>query len=418
MSRFRNSCYNWLDFDGSFLLPHFRRLFALMLTKLLLLFLVSVLPVRVSTIDGEGVDGTFAGLSESSLRIQTTGTEVQIPVADLSSLEPQQEPQGTGPTMRLVLEAGTEIAAQALTLSGETFSVELRRQETVSIPIQLARSIRFRPGNPKVDPAWLAKIEEGRRSDTLAIRREGDRLDFIEGLVVSISADAVRIEIDGETMDAPISRLEGVIFGGAKGANHPGDIQIVDVYGSRWSASDLLPCEAEGPLEIQLQGSIQHRIPLDQVKSIRWTGGVEMLAGMTPAIRSHRESIETQIDKSLLEAWFAPAAVNSKADGSSESTQDLLMFGRSFIEYRIDEGFQTFSAGVRRDGSVERATQAIVRVWVDGKVAWEKRFEGDEVVGLELPLDQARRLRIEVDSGQDGDIGDTFRISRPRLLRS
>ena len=233
-------------------------------------------------------------------------------------------------------------------------------------------------------------------------------LDFIEGVITSISADSVGLELDGDVIQAPIAKLEGVIFGGAKVSSNPGDIQVVDVYGSRWSAAEMLPSEADAPLQLKLAGGITHTLPLEHVESIRWTGGLSLLATVPPAASSHTEYVQSKLDRDMLKAWFAP----KPADG-----QDLVMYGRSAVEYRIDEGFKTFAAGVRRDKSVRKATETTVRVFVDEKMVWEESINNSQPLGFELPVAEGRRLKIEVDPGSQGDLGNTIRILRPRLLR-
>ncbi len=381
-----------------------------MLTNTVLLILLSVIPVRVTTSDGDAFKGDFAGMGSGELRMQVAGEAQTFSFDGLSLLTPEQVSEETGPTMRVMLSSGSVIAAQDLSLEDETLTIEPRRQATLQVPIKQVRAIRFRAATAAVNPAWLAKLEDNRRGDTLAIRREGDKLDFIEGVVTAISSESVRVEIDGDEIEAPLARLEGVIFGGTSVATNPGDIQIVDTYGSRWSVASLLPSEADEPLKLKLADSIAHTLPMDQVESIRWTGGLSLLATLQPASVSHTEFIETKLDRGMLKAWFDP-----KAD--SETGQDLLMYGRSTIEYRIDEGFKTFAAGVRRDGSVSKANDAIVRVYVDDKMLWEETVQGDRPLGLELSVAEGSRLKIEVDPGSQGDLGGTIRIVRPRFLR-
>ncbi|GAA5510995.1 NPCBM/NEW2 domain-containing protein [Novipirellula caenicola] len=379
-----------------------------MLTQTLLLLLLSVIPVRVSTIEGQSVQGDFQGIGTAELKIEVDGQTQTYGFDALSSLAPAQKPEETGPTMRVILAAGSEVAAQDLSLTDETLSIEPRRQNRLDVPVKQVRAIRFRAATAAVNPAWLAKLEDERRGDTIAIRREGDTLDFIEGVITSISADTVGLELDGDEIQAPIAKLEGVIFGGTKVSSNPGDIQVVDVYGSRWSVAEMLPSEADAPLRLRLPGGIIHTLPLAQIESIRWTGGLSLLATVKPAASSHTEYVQTKLDRNMLNAWFGPKPV----DG-----QDLVLYGRSAVEYRIDEGFQTFAAGVRRDKSVRNATETTVRVFVDEKMVWEESINDDQPLGFELSVADGQRLKIEVDPGSQGDLGNTIRILRPRLLR-
>ena len=93
------------------------------------------------------------------------------------------------------------------------------------------------------------------------------------------------------------------------------------------------------------------------------------------------------------------------------------MHAGSSIEFRIEPGYLTFAGAAGRYDGVAEASSVSVRITLDGKVVWEQAFLDAGLRGFELPLDGARRLAIEVSGDGDGDLGDTVRIARPRLLK-
>ncbi len=66
---------------------------------------------------------------------------------------------------------------------------------------------------------------------------------------------------------------------------------------------------------------------------------------------------------------------------------------------------------------VAKASSVTVRIELDGKTVWEQTLLDAAPRGFELPLDGARRLAIRVETDGDGELGDTVRIARPRLLK-
>jgi hypothetical protein len=153
---------------------------------------------------------------------------------------------------------------------------------------------------------------------------------------------------------------------------------------------------------------VLHQLPLHQIESIRFTGGFTMLADEQPASTSLTPYLKIGVDEMLLNDFFGPAG-----DGDA----DLLMFGGSSIEYRIEEGYRVFAGTACRHQNVTRAGSVTVRIAFDGKMVWEQQLADGQPRGFELPLGRARRLSIEIDSDDDGDLGDKVRISRPRLLK-
>jgi hypothetical protein len=295
-----------------------------------------------------------------------------------------------------------------LTSTDSELIIEPRRQNPLHVPFKQVKAVRFRAAAPTTDPQWLGILERDQRGDALVIRRAGDRLDPQQGLVTGVSSEAIQFDLDGTPVNAPVDRLEGVVFGGAKEIESNANIQVSDVYGSSWAVMSLQPSDGEQPLKMQLSSSLQHELPLDQIGSIRWSGGVRMLADEMPASQEFRPYLTTSVDRKLQDAFFGPVV---------EGSTDLRMQGGSSIEFRIEPGYQTFSGAVSRHGNVAKAGSVTVRIELDGKVIWEQSLVDAELRGFELPLQGARRLAIRVDHDADGELGDTVRIARPRLLK-
>ncbi len=378
-----------------------------MLLKTLLLVLVAVIPVRVTTSEGDTLRGDFLGIGDAEILLGIDGVEKRIPFRKLTALHQDDVRSESKPSIRVTLHSGSEIAALNLKLSGETMTIEPSHQENLSIGLKRIRAVRFHKSSDRTT-AWMAKLEEEHRSDTLAIQRGKNELDYIEGLVTEISDEKVTVKIDGDNVDAPIVKLEGILFGGVRTNANLQDIQISDSFGSKWSVAKLLPSQKDEALRLELSDDIIHLIPLSQVESIRFSGGMTMLASMPMAATEASEFVQTKMDRTMYESWFAP-----KADVG----QDIVLFGNSSVEYRLDPGYRSFAAEILRDGDVRKATKASVRITMDDKVVWDQSIEGTTSFAADLPLNGARRLKIEVDAADDGDLGDKIRILRPRLLR-
>jgi hypothetical protein len=314
----------------------------------------------------------------------------------------------TGPPFRVTLVGGSRIAAQDLSLSGSEVAIEPRRQSRIQVPVKQVKAIRFNAPSVATDAQWLGIVQRESRGDTLVIRRPGDRLDPQQGVIVSIEQGKVGFDLDGDVINAPIDRLEGVVFGGTQAVIEDADIQITDVYGSRWSVTGIEPSNGDQPLGMRLSTSLVHALPLQHIKSIRWSGGIMLLADGKSASQSFQSYVPTNVDRKLLEDFFGP-----RRDGQA----DLVMFGGSSIEYRIESGYRIFAGAIRRHAKVTNAGRVTVSIQLDGKTVWQEQLLDAEPRGFELPVEQFRRLAIIVDSGNDGHLGDWVQISRPRLLK-
>ncbi len=379
-----------------------------LILKTVAALLLAVLPVTVKTNGGKIVEGNLDGFTPSSLLLNQTDEVVEYGFDELMSLRPEDVEEKIGPDFVVSLVGGSRIAAQDLSLDGTELLIEPRRQDQLRVPIKQVKSIRFRGSSKSTDAQWLGIVDRESRGDTLVIRRPGDRLDPQQGVVASIEDGKVAFDLDGVTINAPIDRLEGVVFGGTQAVIEDADIQVTDIYGSRWSVIAIEPSKGDQPLQMRLLTSVLFQLPLHQIESIRWTGGVSMLAVEKPASKSFYAYLQTEVDENLMLDLFGPTA-----DGEA----DLVMVGGSSIVYRIEPGYRVFAGTVRRQPNVSNGGKVTVRIEMDGETVWQEQIADAEPLGFELPVEEARRLAIKIDSGDDGDLGDTIRISRPRLLK-
>ena len=371
-------------------------------------FLLAVLPITVQTNAGKTLSGEFEGFTNDELLLKRSGEISKFKFSDLTSMQVEQAEEQTGPTFQVRMIGGSRILAQDLTLDDNGLVIEPRRQKRLVAPVKRVKSIRFRQPSAGTDAQWLGILERESRGDTLVIRRADNRLDPQQGIVMSMSKDTVVFSLDGTEINAPIERLEGLVFGGSDDITEDAAIQITDVYGSQWAVTELTASAVEQPLQLRLGEQISHELPLSQIVSVRWSSGLAMLAKEAPASSTFKNYLSTNVDSGLLDQFFGPRVL---------ADTDLLMNGGSSVEYRIAPGYRTFSGTVRRDATVGKTGQLTVRVTLDGDTVWEESLENTESRGFELPVENARRLAIEVDSGDDGDLGDRVRISRPRLLK-
>ncbi len=366
------------------------------------------LPVRVTTSDGETVQGQLGSIGTVSLNIDRDGQTVEVPFEQLVTLEPLSVEEGTGPTLVVTLLDGSKVAATDVSLADETLTIRPRRQQPLVVKVRDVKSIRFRGATTTTDATWLGLLEQQGRGDLLAIRREGDRLDPYPGIVQGIGNGNVSFDMEGTSVQAPIEKLEGVVFGGNRSVAEDSPIRVTDVYGSTWAVERIMPRQPDQPLRIELGGKVVHELPLEQIASIRWSGGMQLLASAKAARKSFQPYFPTNVEPAILDAWFAPG---------SDNDSDLVTRGDSSIEFRIEAGFNTLAGSVQREASVRQAGVVTFRILVDDQVQWEEQIDGQERLGFELKLDQARRVRFEADCGEDGDLGDTLRIIRPRLMK-
>jgi hypothetical protein len=375
----------------------------------LAMLLAAVIQVRVTTVDGVTNDVDLLGVNAVGLEIESGGQTKTVAFDNLLSMTRTTSASIAPPVMRAELSNGSRIAISGVTSDGETAILNLREQQPLSIPIKQVRWLRFRSSSATVDPQWLGMIDKARTTDVLVVRRAGDALDEVEGIVKSITAKVVTVDLDGEDLPAPLEKLEGVLFANATAVAPAGKILVEDTVGSRWQARSLSP-GANNAILLELGGGVTHEIPLAQLRKIEATGSVQYLASESPAESSFVAVSKVGLGDALASQWF---------EAKSDNGRDLVMHADSFVEYRLDETFSTIAGTVQFDPTVTAGGTCSLKILLDGKAVWDQTFDVKDPSpkGYELPIGAAKRVRFDVKSAGDGDLGDTLRLRQPRLVK-
>lgn len=350
--------------------------------------------VTVSTADGQVIQGDLIRISAGGIEIGDESGRLR-PNDSLSEIRFPHLAKQSLPTV-VELIGGTKIHVSRVSWDGDRFELTPARQPKIELPIDQLKSIRYRPGNPSTDAVWLGWTEEVRRGDRLAVRRDGRTLDSIDGTVVGIQRDTIQFEMGGNTIDAPIAKLEGVLFSANRNEAAAAGIRVNDTSGSQYVAESIELAEDSKMLQISLSDSVEHSIPVDQLISIQYAGGILQLSDAEVAssglLTKETRSPNSTLQESM-QAWFSPKASGTNQD---DSAGIIAMSSPSEISFRIPPGYEQFIVAVRRQSDVNVFFPVNVEVLLDGQKQWYGTVESRESVGLELPVNGARMLTLRV----------------------
>ncbi|WP_162006545.1 NPCBM/NEW2 domain-containing protein [Roseimaritima sediminicola] len=367
--------------------------------------------VEVQPVDGEAYQAELVGAVEGAVQLNVDGETRQVPLADLRSLRRSEADDRVAASMTATFRDGTHLPIDDVTVAEDRVALKLRRQGVLEAPLKQLAVLRLRPAAAAVDDQWAGYTSKPQANDQLVIRRGTDTLDAVGGAVTGIDNRTVQFLLDGAPIDAPFDRLEGIVFGGADAPSQRPEMRITDVYGAVWNARAIYAADQAGHLVVDTVGGLKHPIRIDLLRSIELSGGVQMLTEAEPAQVTFQPFIALPegVSQSVARGWLGP---RTRAD------QTLVLRSRSVLRYRVEPGFSRFVASVQIDPTVTLGGQCEVRVLLNDRVAWQKTLRiGQPAQEIELPLDNASRLSIEVDYGDDGDVGDIVFVREPRLLK-
>lgn len=367
--------------------------------------------VRVTPAAGEPYRAQLQGVSGEGVKLSVDGDDRAVPFNELIRVDRSEPAGGRSPAISVGLADGSRLKAEGVAIEQSEATLQLPRQEDLTVPVKQLQWIRFRPPSPAVDDAWLGLLGDPQANDVLVIRRSGNSLDQASGIVVGIDEANVRFDLGNRELPAPISRLEGIVFGGT-GRPAESAIRIIDTSGSEWAVASLeSSSEGEG-LTMELPSGQRRELPWEQLGSLRFEGNAQILAAEQPSESDYAPLIELPLPDDKLAAWLGP---------KSDRDRDLVLRSRSSVTYRVDPKFNTFASRIAPDSSVAAGSGCVVRVLIDGRPVWsETVLPADQPRGVELNLDGARRVTLEVDYGEGearSDAGDVIRFIEPRLLQ-
>ncbi|MCC9602423.1 NPCBM/NEW2 domain-containing protein [Stieleria sp. JC731] len=361
--------------------------------------------VEVELSSGEKVQGQWTSINGESISI---GDPVQPhELSQVISLRPlANQSDAIPPAINLTLVDGSNLRITSVISDESDVTATPVKRMPIGFPLEAVRSIRFRPSAAATDAQWLGLFEKELRSDLLVIRRANDQLDPVEGVILSISAQTVNFELDGDEIEAPVERLEGVLFRNIL-ENSSSGTRVETVFGSSMVASRIRLANDGQDVQLTLQAGVQHDVPVNQIKRIQFASARQMLASQPPASKRMQPYLKTGISESLFDAWFAP----------SSDKDDILAAAGGEIEYRIESGFENFTGSVSRASESEGKGKIKIQIVVDDEVRWEQDVQDSELAGFQISVAGARRIKLSVQPTNDGDIGDLVRFFKPRLLK-
>lgn len=369
------------------------------------------LQVRVTPVAGEPYQAELQSVTAEGVQVAVGGDERTVPFSELSRIDRSKPSAARGPAISVGMADGSRLKAEQVTIAGSSATLALQQQEALTVAVKQLQWIRFRPPSPAVDDAWLGLLGDPQANDILVIRREGDALDQVSGIVLGVDATNVRFDLGNRELPAPIARLEGIIFGGT-GRPAETAIRVVDVFGSQWAVASIGSSPDGESLTLELPGGTRRTLPWEQLESLHFAGNLQLLAAEQPVESRYAPLIELPVAEAKLAAWLGPRAVEDR---------DLVLRSRSSVTYRVDPKYSTFATRIAPDASVAAGSGCTVRVLVDGQPEWsETVLPADAPRGVELNLDGARRVTLEVDFGEGearSDAGDVIRFIEPRLLQ-
>jgi len=314
------------------------------------------------------------------------------------------------------LEGGDLLKGRVLRGNDEQLSIETTWQPVLEVPIVEVRGIFFDDVKPEVKTKYEEQLAKPGPDDfALVLSRDGG-LTEISGRLQGFGESGLKILYEGQARSIKLERVQAVVL-----AAHPatrawkGPFQIFrlasgDAFSGAWLS------QGEKTYRFKSAWGSEVEVPLEAVVEIigRNTKMVNV-SELTPVAVEQVPYFDRLIPFVRDMAWNNRPL---KLDGKTY-TRGLAVHSRCVLTYDLGGEFASFRAILGFDEEAGDRGRVVCRVIVDDKELFAKPdFRASEKpVPVEVPVKGAKQLRLEVDFGEEEDVGDRVIWANARLYR-
>jgi hypothetical protein len=394
------------------------------------LLLSAVIHVSAPVFEAEKVEetsvvGELVQLTLERVVLDAPEGKVEIELAKLLYLRPKDKPESNAPaaqpTVWIELTDGSTLAAVRYLVEGEKAKITLAGGGSIETSVKAIANVRIQPETPKTAAEWSRILESKPEADVLVVRN-GDSIDYHQGVLHDVGEDAVRFELDGDTLPIKRVKIYGFAYRHSAGdGKSPAIGYFLDRDGSRWAVANFTLGES---LQWTTPCGVKVERPLADVRSIDFSlGKVLYLSDLTPESAAWTPYFGQGEVSPALQRFYAP-----RQDRNFEShplqlrkkvySKGLAVHSRTEIVYRLPGSYARFKAVAGIDDTMAAKGNVRLTIRGDERVLFDSPIRGaDAPLNIDLDVAGARRMTIVVDYGDTRGIGEHLILGNARIFK-
>ncbi len=372
--------------------------------------------VTVRTIGHQILTGELIEFSlDGGVRLLPSGAPepIAIPPIEVVRIQNLSPAEATTAPMCVLLAGGDKIYGTISGSSPDQLIFDTVMRKRIAIPLERIRACL----TPK---ARLPKWQKHAEQLLGAAQSSQDRLlmvngDILRGFLVRIEPEKITFEQAGREMEidpALMVALAMVPEPYAAGSAPRVRLEFVDgstltVSRVRWTPDGLDLTFFDG----SLQGLSPEALRSAEIRGGRWI----WLSSLTPSKYEHTPLLSLKwpyrIDKNVL---GEPLSI-----GGQRFDSGIGVHSRSVLTYALGGQYREFTTQCGLDDAAGLMGDVTVSILVDGEVKWEERNirGGTPPRAVRINVSGAQTLKLHVDFGSNGDVGDRFDWADAALIR-
>ena len=395
---------------------------AIMLLSLSVAFITSATEYKFEFKDGAELTGTPQSICGDSLTVLSDNQSRTFLLTDLTSITVASNP-GASQLMKnqVVLSDGSVIRVKDIEFSNGNAVLDFGAVQLKAPESQIV-SVRFND-NSELDKSWneLAKIES--QQDLLIVEKEG-KLRYHRGHVEGLTAQKVPFSLDGSTIPVSRAKVFGIRLVRAFLAASGAELAVGKTSaGSEWSIGSI----EVNDNNLAAVSRLGHKIPcgsgVNDIHTIAFSEDPEFyLSDMTMESWSWSPFVTASGIPNETLAQFNQPRLNQGFSGSELKTNDqkftkgICVRSKTDMTFRLSQKFSRLTATVGIADVVRPKGSVDLEIYADGESVYKTSVSGAESAKtIDVPITNAKRIRIVVDFGSEASIGDVLIIGAARL---
>lgn len=385
-------------------------------------------PDRFRPIDGPEFRGVLRemdadrhvhiGLPDGATRVLALDLLQEIQLGAVARVESSDQPDTLWLRSGLVLpavfdpkqpvrrESGVAAASYRLPFTSELLEIQWRH----------VRAVRFRSDGQA--PAGFVEraLDPPEDVDLLYANREDGETVRVSVRFLDVSDDHVRVRFGGAEQSMPLSRVQGLVFGKNRGAP-PDRQEYPRVHLSLRSGREL-----SGSLEALDAARCQLRIDENQLIDLPRALVAQIAVESRRLVRLTDLAAKMEQTAALDRVW--PPIVDQGPEGGAirlggrTYSRGLVLFPHTVMTYSLGGRFDLLETTIGLEDNAGAHANAVFRIRADDRLLFDSGSVTPQAEPqlLKLPVTGVQKLSLEVDFGENLDLGDVCVFADPRLL--
>ena len=312
----------------------------------------------------------------------------------------------------LDLRGGGRVLGKTATIGDDTCRLEWSHGEKLTLPIDVVRAVRLDPAtpHPEFDKAVAAPAAD---ADRIFFQVDG-KFDRLSGLIVSLTADELTFQFEGQERTLPRNRLYGIALAQAQADEDRTRCLVFLKDGSRL-AGDLTNL-ADGQATVELPGGGKAAFPWSATVKVEIRSSrVAYLSDLNPTSAQESPLVTLtrpwQRDKNVL---AGPLTLGTKI-----YDKGIGVHARSSLTFAAGKQYDTLAAVIGIDAAAGGKGDCVFSVLGDGQPIYSQRVQGNDPPRvLKVEIGGYDEVTLLVEPGADLDLADHANWCDVRMIKA